>query len=161
VEGVTMAQIQARPRHLFSWDFDLFLDGEFLAGFDMSWLREGGHFTYGDNEYHLSREGFWSGDFLLTSDQEALARAAKSAFVRRFIVQTGSREFILEPASLFTRSFRLVEKGVVVGYVLPNHLFTRACTLELPDDLPVPVQVFLFWLVVLMWRRAASAGGSS
>jgi hypothetical protein len=76
-----MAQIQARPRGLFSWDFDLSVDGEFLADFDM-----------------------------------------------------------------------------------PNHLFTRACTLEFPDDLPVPVQVFLFWLVALMWRRAASdaaAGGSS
>jgi hypothetical protein len=159
-----MARILARPRHVFSWDFDLFLDREFLAGFDMSWLREGGHFTYGDKEYHLSREGLWSGDFLLISDQEALVRAAKSAFVRRFIVQTGDREFLLEPASVFTWSFRLVENGVVVGYVLPNHLFTRACTLEFPDDLPVPVQVFLFWLVVLMWRRAAdaaAAGGSS
>lgn len=159
-----MAQIQAQPRHLFSWGFDLLLDGESLAGFDMSWLREGGRFTYGDREYSLSREGFWSGDFLLTADQEVLARAAKSAFVRRFVVQTGAREFTLESASVFTRSFRLVEKEMIVGYVLPNHFFTRACTLEFPDDLSVPVQVFLFWLAVLMWRRAASAataGGSS
>jgi len=159
-----MAQIQARPRHLLSWDFDLYLDGEFLAGFDMSWVREGGRFTYGDRGYCLSREGFWSGDFLLTADQEVLVRAAKSAFVRKFVVQTGDREFILEPAPVFTRSFRLIENGLIVGYVLPNHLFTRACTLELPDDLAVPVQVFLFWLIVLMWRRAASAaaaGGSS
>ncbi len=159
-----MAPIQARPRHWFSWGFDLFLDGEFLAGFDMSWLREGGRFTYGDREYRLSREGFWSGDFLLTADQEVLARAAKSAFVRRFVVRTGAREFTLEAASAFTRSFRLIENGLIVGGVLPHHLFTRACTLEFPHDLPVPVQVFLFWLVVLMWRRAASdaaAGGSS
>jgi hypothetical protein len=159
-----MAQIQARPRGLFSWDFDLSVDGEFLADFDMSWLQEGGHFTHGDKEYRLSREGFWSGDFLLTADQEVLARAAKSALVRRFVVRTGDREFTLEPASVFTRSFRLFENGLIVGGVLPNHLFTRACTLEFPDDLPVPVQVFLFWLVALMWRRAASdaaAGGSS
>ena len=155
-----MAQIQARPRHLFSWDFDLSLDGEFLAGLDMSWLREGGRFSYDAREYRLAQEGFWSGDFLLATDQEVLARAAKSAFVRRFVVQTGEREFILEPASLFTRSFRLVENGLIVGYVLPNHRFTRACTLEFPDDLPVPVQVFLFWLVVLLWRRAASAAAA-
>ncbi len=152
-----MTQIQARPKHPFSWGFDLYLEGELLAGFDMSWLREGGRFTYEGREYLLSREGFWSGDFLLATDQEVLARAAKSAFVRRFVVRTAERELVLEPASLLTRRFRLVENGLIVGFVLPNHPFTRACTLEFPDDLPVPVQVFLFWLVVLMWRRAAES----
>jgi hypothetical protein len=152
-----MTPIQARPKHLFSWGFDLYLEGELLAGFDMTWLREGGCFTYGERQYLLSREGFWSGDFLLVTDQEVLARAAKSAFVRRFVVRTAERELVLEPASPFTRTFHLVENGLIVGYVVPNHLFTRACTLEFPDDLPVPVQVFLFWLVALMWRRAAES----
>jgi hypothetical protein len=98
----------------------------------------------------------------LTADQEVWARATKeSAFVRRFVVRTAERELILEPAALFARSFRLVENAMIVGYVLPDHFFTRACTLEFPDDLPAPVQVFLFWLVALMWRRAARAAASS
>jgi hypothetical protein len=98
----------------------------------------------------------------LTADQEVLARATKeSAFVRRFVVRTGDRELILEPAALFARSFRLVENGLIVGYVIPDHLFTRACTLEFPDDLSAPVQVFLFWLVALLWRRAAGAAAGA
>ena len=157
-----MTQMQARPSHLFSWDFDLYLEGEFLAGFDMSWLREGGRFTYEGREYHLAREGFWSGDFALTVDEGVLALATKeSAFTRRFVVRVGTRELVLEPASLFGRSFRLVENGSAVGHVLPEHWFARACTLEFPDELPVPVQVFLFWLVVLMWRREASAAAGA
>jgi len=157
-----MTQIQARPKHLFSWGFDLYVDGEPLAGFDMSWLREGGRFACDGRQYHVSREGLWSGDFLLTADLEVLALATKeSAFARRFVVRTGDREMILEAAFVFARSFRLVENGSVVGYVMPDHFFTRACTLEFPSDLSVPVQVFLFWLVALMWRRAASAGAAA
>jgi hypothetical protein len=158
-----MTQMRARPKHWFSWGFDLYLDSAFLVGFDTSWLREGGRFTYQDRAYRLSREGLWSGDFLLTADEQVLARATKeSAWVRRFIIRTGQRELILEATSAFTRGFRLVEGAASVGGIAPDCLFTRACTLELPDDLPVPVQVFLFWLVVLMWRRAddAVAGAS-
>jgi hypothetical protein len=36
-----MTQIRARPRHLLSWGFDLYLDDALLVGFDTSWLREG------------------------------------------------------------------------------------------------------------------------
>jgi hypothetical protein len=32
---------------------------------------------------------------------------------------------------------------------------------EFPGDLPVPVQVFLFWLVALMWRREQNAAAGS
>ncbi|MBM4027524.1 MAG: hypothetical protein FJ280_19275 [Planctomycetes bacterium] len=156
-----MIRIQARPRHMFSWDFDLYLEGELLAGFDMAWLREGGTFTYGGREYHLTREGLWSGEFLLMSQQQVLARATKeSAFVRRFLVRSGDRALALEPASPFTRRFQLLENGAVIGSIVPEHWFTRACTLQFPDDLPVPLQVFLFWLVVLMWRRDANTGAA-
>jgi hypothetical protein len=157
-----MTQMRARPKHLFSWGFDLYLDGAFLVGFDTSWLREGGRFTYEGRECRLSREGLWSGDFLLTADEQVLARATKeSAWVRRFIVRTGQRELMLTAASAFARSFRLVEGAALVGAIKPDHFFTRGCTLELPDYLPVPVRVFLFWLVVLMWRRADSAAAGA
>ncbi len=79
--------MQARPRYLFLWDLDLYFEGEFLAGFDMSWLREGGRFTCNEGESLLSRGGFWSGDFLLTADQEVPARAAKSSLARRFLAR--------------------------------------------------------------------------
>lgn len=157
-----MTRMRARPKYLFSWGFDLYWDGGLLAGFDMAWLREGGRFTHGDREYLLSREGLWSGDFVLVAEQAVLARATKeSAFVRRFLVRTGERDLVLEAVSVFGRSFQLGENGLVVGSVIPDHLFTRACTLEFPDDLAVPVQVFLFWLVALLWRRAGSAAAAS
>ena len=157
-----MAEIRAKPKHLFSWSFDLYREGLLLASFDMSWLREGGRFDWSGREYRLSREGLWSGDFLLTTGPETPARAHKeSPFTRRFIVHTGGRELTLEAPSLFLRRFQLVEQDTVLGSIVPDHLFSRACRLELPQDFDVPVQVFLFWLVALMWRRAANSAACS
>ena len=36
----------------------------------------------------------------------------------------------------------------------PDHCSTPRRTIDLPDDIVLPVKTFLFWLVVLMWRRA-------
>jgi hypothetical protein len=159
-----MSAMRARPKHLFSWGFDLDLDGTPLVGFDMAWVREGGRFTWAGREYRLAREGAWSGDFLLTADEQVLARATKdSPFVRRFAVHVDGRELALQAAAWFTSRFELIEGDTMVGRVVRDHLFTRACTVEFPPDLDVPVQVFLFWLVVLLWRRAshnAAAAGS-
>lgn len=157
-----MTPIRARPKHWFSWGFDLEIDGTSLIRFDMDWLREGGRFTWAGTEYRLSRERAWVGDFLLTADQQVLARATKdNPFVRRFIVDVEGRELLLQAAAWFTPRFELIEQDTVVGRVVPNHFLTRACTVEFPQNLSVPVQVFLFWLVALMWRRAANAAAGS
>ncbi len=157
-----MTAIRARPKHWFSWGFDLDLDGTAWVTFDMDWLREGGRFTWASTEYRLSREGVWSGDFLLVAGERVLAHATKeNPFVRRFAIDIDGRELVLQAAGWFTPRFELIERDTVVGRVVRDHFFTRACTVEFPQDLSVPVQVFLFWLVALMWRRAANAGSAA
>jgi hypothetical protein len=129
---------------------------------DMAWLREGGSFVWQETAFTLTREHLWSGEFLLRRGEGILARATKpSPFLRRFDIRLGERTLRLEAAFAFTRCFRLVEGDAVVGTVEPDHAFTRKCTIDLPGDLGVPESVFLFWLVALMWRRAASASAGS
>ena len=83
-----------------------------------------------------------------------------ASFGRRFTIHVEDRLLALRAVSCFSRRFELIERGAVVGSVVPDHLFTRVCTVEWPQDLSVPVQVFLFWLVALMWRRDESAAAS-
>jgi len=154
--------IQARPKHLFSWGFDLLLDDGSTVSFDMAWLREGGRFTWAGAEYEMAREGPWSGDFLLTAEGQVLARATKASIIgRSFVVRLDHREFALRAASWLSKRFELIEGDRAVGGVTPDHFFTRSCTAEFPEDLSVPVQVFLFWLVILMWRRQNNAAAAS
>jgi hypothetical protein len=154
--------LKAKPSSLFSWAYDLYEDEKLIAQMGMSWFKEGGRFVWEGGEYQLSREGLWSGSFLLQLDGRTLAEATKvSPFFRCFDVRVGERTLMLKAASVFTREFHLIANDTLVGSVAPDGFFSRQCTISFPDDLPRPVQVFLFWLVILMWRRAAQSSSSS
>jgi hypothetical protein len=152
-----MIQIDAIPKGFFSWGYDLYLRDVPLVSFDVSWLREKGAFVWDGTHYELFRETPLLGDFVIQEDNAVLARAAKSTLIRQFAITAGERTFVLKGANPFTRRFVLMENDLVAGEFCPNHPFTRKSIAEFPDDLPVPVCVFLFWLVVLMWRRAAGS----
>ena len=156
-----MSCFQARPKHLFSWGFDLFVDGVFLTTMDMGWFHEGGFFSWQDTQYRLGREGFRSGEFFLEANGELTAHATKlSPFLRRFVIAVQSREMEFSAASPFVRAFKLVEEGSIIGSIRPKHPFTRECSIDLPDDLSIPERVFIFWLAVLMWRRSARSNAA-
>ena len=152
-----MSHIEAEPKHMFSWGFVLSANQQYLTTIDMEWLVEGGHFEWEHNTYQLGKEGIWSGNFFLRANTEIIARALKpNPFTRRFTLNFENRELILAAESPLTRCFCLFENDKEIGSIRPNHPFTRRTSIDFPDDLSVPVQVFIFWLAVLMWRRAAS-----
>ena len=156
-----MARLRAEPRNLFSWGFDLYADESLVTTMDMAWIREGGTFTWQGTEFTLTHEHLWSATFLLRTEDQTLARAAKtSPFLRRFDVYWNDRTLTLEAVSPFGRSFRLVENDSVLGTIVPDHPLARRCAVDFPDDLTIPMHVFLFWLAALMWRRAAHAGAN-
>lgn len=152
-----MSQIQATPKHFLSWGFELHAGSAYLATVDMAWMGEGGSFEWRGQAYRLGRESWMSGNFFLKAGNQTLVTATKpSMFFREFHVQVGERELRLKAVSAFTRAFELTENGRAVGQIAPGHPFTRKCQIRLPQDFDIPVQVFLFWLVALMWRRADS-----
>jgi hypothetical protein len=69
-------------------------------------------------------------------------------------VTCGQRKLSLVAQSPLTRVFSVYDGDGPIGSIYPDHCFTRKTAIDLPDDIVLPVKVFLFWLVVLMWRRA-------
>ena len=154
-----MIHIDAVPKSMFSCGYDLYLENAPLVSFDTSWALERGSFQWEGASYDLYRESPWFGDFVVSDGSGAVVRATKdSAFVRAFTVQFGDRGFSLRAAHPLTRRFVLEEQGNVGGEICPKTIFSRKCRGQFPDDLPIPACVFLFWLVVLMWRRQAADG---
>jgi hypothetical protein len=157
-----MSLIQAKPRHLFSWCFELFADRASPTTLELSWIRGRGSFRWDGRFYRMDREALLLGDFFLMNGDVVVAKADKpSALFRRFDITAAGREMTLVAESPLTRRFRLTENGRTIGTIRPNHAFTRKCTIDLPDDIETPVQVFIFWLVVLMWRRAAGSNANA
>jgi hypothetical protein len=48
-----------------------------------------------------------------------------------------------------------------VGEIAPASLWSRRATARFPDTLALPMQVFLLWLAVLLWKRDSDAAAAS
>jgi hypothetical protein len=154
--------LRAIPSSLFSWDFSLLEDGIEMAELEVAWMRERGRLDIGGVEYNLYRQGWLSGLFVLEGDGVILAQADKpNAFTRRFEVTCDHHTYSLAAQSPFTRAFGIHDGESQIGSIYPDHWFTRKTTLDLPSDIILPVKSFIFWLVILMWRRANNSSSSS
>ena len=154
--------LRAIPRSLFSWDFSIREDDVEVAGLEVAWMSERGRLVLADGtEYNLYRQGWLSGPFVLEGEGTILAQAEKpSAFVRHFEVEYDHRKLLLTAQSPFTRAFGVSNGNGEIGSIYPDYWLTRKATIDLPDTVVPPVKAFMFWLVVLMWRRAAKSSNS-
>ncbi len=144
------------PKSFFSWSVDVYNGDEFLVSIDVSWFREAGTFSLDGYNYKLYRTSILRGTFVLEEDGEAVARAVKpSAFHRRLEVGFGGETLELKAASVFGRRFVLSKGKQALGEIRPKGLFTRKAAVTFSDDLPLTLRIYLIWLVLILWRRAA------
>lgn len=152
----------AAPLAWYSSKFQFLRDDREVGLLKPAALSERATFTVKDVVFEFYREGLM-GDFVLEFEGAALTRADKpSVFDRRFVITVEERHYVLEAESAWRRTFRFREKHdeAVLGRIAPEGLLTRCSTVDLPDDLPLPVQAFCFWLVLVLWNRAAAAASS-
>lgn len=100
-------------------------------------------------------EGMLGGKFHLACNGVRVATAERSSLRRGLVVQAGGRTLMLKPAWSFGRGFTVAENDVPIGSIAPASWLSRKCRAELPDDLAPEIQVFLIWLVLLIWWRLA------
>jgi hypothetical protein len=151
-----MTTLELIPRSWFSWDFDILKSGSTVAGIEMPWLRYGGVLNVGGCNYGVYREGGFMklSTFVLASNSTQLARAEnRSLRSRWFTVEHEGKTYILKGQSWLGRSVILVENGQEIGSIVPRGWNTRKAVVKLPDSLPTPVQIFLIWLALIMWKR--------
>ncbi len=153
--------LQIAPHGWFSWDFTISQGSQAVADIGFTWWREQGELRLDGATYRVSREHLLNGDFLLESDAGVIARATRaSLFRRRFSVRHGANTYTLEPRSAFQRAFVLLEDDRETGSISPSRAWSRRASANLPSELPLPVQVFLIWLTVLMWKRESESASS-
>jgi hypothetical protein len=147
--------MRAEPTSLFGWDYKVMRGNQCFARLDVAWFRERGEVTIDRCVYEVGREGLMSGAFTLSLGGETLASAIKpSVFTRLFEIEHDGRSYVLESASSFVRKFVLRDAdGHEVGAVRPVHLVSRKAIVDLPPELPLEFQVFVTWLVIVMWKR--------
>ena len=152
--------LKAVPKSWFSWGFTVLDGAQPIANIDISCWSEKGTLLVLGLPYKVYREGMMSGTFLLESDGTILARAVKpSAFSRSFIVEHAGRKLALR--STFFGRYRLLEGDREIGSISPETICFRRANVNLPEDLPLPVRLFILWLVILLWKRDSDAAAST
>jgi hypothetical protein len=155
--------LEASPVGIFSWAFTVRSGGETVAEINPAWFSEQAEVTVSGKPYTLARESVLEGTFAMHSGGRVVASARKpSAFFRAFEVELPGRRFELKAVSVWSREFGLYAGETLIGRIGPASWLGRSAVIDLPDALPTEVQVFLFWLVLVLWKRAASnaAAGS-
>ena len=151
--------LEAVPKSWLSWDYDILENRVPVAILDLAWTREKGELAIAGRSYEIGREGAMSGAFFLRKGGETIASATKpSAFFRSFDLVFDQSGYTLKAASSLVRRFVLSQGSRVVGSVRPVNMFTRRAVVDLPEDFPLEVRVFITWLVIILWKRDGNSG---
>lgn len=150
--------LKATPTSFVSKDFDIFDDSEQIAVLSLSWFRERGQLEIGGRSFDIGREGLANGTFFLERNGERLVEAIKpSMFRRRFEITFAGKQYQLQASAPISRTFDLLDGNRFIGQIKPKSIFSRTAIVDLPEDLPVEVRVFMTWLVLVLWKRAQQA----
>jgi hypothetical protein len=157
--------IEMIPKSIFSNHFTFRTPDHELVELNASQWREVAKFSLKGNEFSLYREGDWTdkwklrGDFVLAHGGNVVARASKtSVFRSTFDVAFNGKQYALKRPSLWKHDFELRQNDQVIGTVRRANRWSRRTYVNLPNELPLAVQIYLFWLVMIMWNREDGAG---
>ncbi|MFT4604913.1 MAG: hypothetical protein ACI9W4_001652 [Rhodothermales bacterium] len=143
------------PRTVFSKQFDVNGGPGERGDIEYKIMTEQGTLTWAGVTYEVRKHGPGSGYWSLEDGDEVLADAQKpSPWHRKILVETSTLKLELVPRSVFLRAFDVLESGQMVGSIEPAHALTRRAFLDFGPEVPEHIQLFCFWMVALMWRRA-------
>ena len=144
------------PKGWFTWNSTVQEESRVIAEINLSSWREKGDLIVESVTYIVRREAAMKGGFALESNGSVVAAAERpSAFRRTLTIRHGARQYTLRARSAWKRQFVLLDETREVGSITPDGFLTRRSIIDLPADIPLPLRMFIVWLVVLMWMRAS------
>lgn len=139
------------PR-MWSYSFSVTDGADSVAlAVDLSWRRDTGELRIQDDVYTARRD---KSSYVLESAAGVLARTERPRrWHRELVIEHSGRRYTLRAKSAFRREFQLLEGPMKIGSISPEGLFTRRAAVELPKMFPLFLQVFIIWLVMMLWKH--------
>ena len=153
--------LQLVPNGWLGWNFDVLDNGDKIAEIKTSSLPDSGTFLLDGGDLRACREGLFSGDYFLESGGQRVARAQKpSAFRSSFEITEADKIYTLKKESLVGRSFVLLQGDIAVGAIRSEGYFGRKASVSMPEVMSLPVQLFIIWLTILLWKRESDSAAA-
>ncbi len=155
------AALRIVPVRWHSWDAHVLEEDRPVCTIDVAGVRDRARFTLAGESYEIVSAGILPRRFRLERDGRVVASAERSGLWRRgFEVSAGDRSLAFRPTALLRRRFQLLHGDRVVGHFAPDGWLTRRARAMFPADIPLPIRIFIVFLGLTLWRRAARAAGS-
>jgi hypothetical protein len=114
-------------------------------------------FELGGRTFTITRKGFFGPVTELWLDKTLVASAKQAVLVNSHAVTHGGHAWQLKAINLLATKFGLLRGEEQVGNISPVHLGGSVeAIVDLPDELPAEVQVFLMWIVLWKWISDAT-----
>ena len=155
--------LEAIPKSWFSWNFKISDDSKKIADLELSSWREKGELRIDGVIYVVRRKGFLSSTILLELNNMELAKASKSSVFRRsFSLEIEGKQYTVKKKSMLGRAIILTNDLGEIGSVSPRSFLSRRANVDLPEEIDLPIRMFIIWLALLLWKHESetAAGGS-
>lgn len=98
---------------------------------------------------------------LYRGDEVIIVEKTTSLLTGAQQIEHGGRTWLMKPANYFGKTLNVLsDRGTKLGAIVPARYFVPLSdiTIELPEDVPILVQVFMLWLAVKSWTTNAGGG---
>ncbi|WP_459722829.1 hypothetical protein [Actinophytocola sp. KF-1] len=119
--------------------------------------KEGCVFTLDGVEYRVERDG--RRRFVLHGPDRRVATADR-ATGREWTVSANTGNLKLIRPSLWRSAWEIHQRGSARGTIRHEGVFGRTFVAEMPADVPHPVGVFAFYIVLVQFEHAANAAAA-
>jgi hypothetical protein len=156
--GQAVFNVVARPRSLFTFEFDCFdAHEQIIASFRHRAFRSSGEIDVSGASYTVARQGVGLAVHPVDSDDSVVSMAPEGR--GQLTVSWDRRSITLARAGIGFRMI-LISKGGPIGRLGLRDLFGRTMILDCDEELPPVVVGSLFWLAVARRRQLLMVGAS-
>ena len=148
--------LRARRRGFFRREYEIESDGVAVTTVGGT-RREGCVFTLDGTEYRVEREN--RRRFVLHGPDRRVATADR-ATGREWTVKGMNAHMKLVRPSIWRSGWEIHQRGSARGGIAHEGVFGRTFTADVPADVPEPLGVFAFYVVLVQFERAANAAAA-
>lgn len=148
--------LRARRRGFVKREYDLSSADEMITSL-AGGRRESCVFSLSGTEYRIERDG--RKRFLLHGPEGQLATASRQTG-REWAVRASTGNLKLVKPSIWRSGWEVQQRGSSKGGIRQDGAFKRTFTADMPADVPLPVAVFAFYVVLVLLERAAAAAAA-
>jgi hypothetical protein len=116
-------------------------------------------FTIDGQAYKVRLSGAFAKSYELHRGEATVALAKGEAFINRLTITCGDKTWLLKPETMSLSRFGLFDGETRIGEITKGGWLRswKGAGIDLPNTVPLEVQVFLFEVALAKWTEGSSA----